>query len=147
MTLALLLDILLIGLLVATLGFCIRLNGRLQAVRGANQELRQLVTSFDTATEKARAGVAELKLASEAAGRDLKERIEKARALADELAIITESGNRLADRLEHGLTSRRTGARRQGAGAGDEDPAEEEGEPAPRMKAERDLLQALRRVK
>lgn len=147
MNLSFLLDLLLIGLLLATLGFCIRLNGRLQAVRGANQELRQLVSSFDNATEKARAGVVELRAASEAAARDLKDRVEKARALADELSIITESGNHLADRLERGLTSRRGADRRRDGATAEEEPAEDEGEPTPRLRAERDLLQALRRVK
>ena len=43
------------GLLIATLVYCIRLNKRLESIRGANDELRQLMTSFNAATEAARA--------------------------------------------------------------------------------------------
>lgn len=68
-------------LLAVTIGFAFVLNRRLQLLRQNQGELLRLATALNQATARAR-------------------------ALADELALITEAGNNLADKLEAGLTRR-----------------------------------------
>jgi hypothetical protein len=137
MMLNLAMDLLVAGLLVATIVYCFLLNRRLDGLRAGQAELRVLIAEFNKATDNARAGVAALKLAGEEAGRTLQEQTAKARALADELSFMNETGGRLADRLAGGIET----ARRQAPKAV---PAEAE---PPRSEAERELMQALRRVK
>lgn len=145
-------DLALMALLVATLVFCIRLNKRLESIRGAKDELKALMASFDGATDRARAAVVELRKASDETAGALKERIDRGRALADELSIITDAGDRLASRLEQGLTSRRDGDARPNFGSGSGmKPADRRdagaGSDHHRSEAEKDLIQTLRRVK
>ena len=137
MILNLAVDLLVAGLCVATIVYCFMLNRRLDSLRAGHAELRGLIAEFNKATEKARAGVADLKLAGEEAGRALQEQTAKARGLADELSFMNDAGGRLADRLAHGIEA----ARRQTS-----KPAPVDAEP-PRSEAERELMQALRRVK
>ena len=144
---ALLLDGLVAVLLVATLGYCFLLNRRLAALRSTQDELQNLIKDFDRATEAARAGVADLKAASEQAGAELQEHIGKGRALADELTFITDAGARLADRVASNSAGRKPAestrivAKRKPEARSDARGGEE-----PRSEAERELLNALRRV-
>lgn len=143
MSITLALDLLVAGLLVATIVYCWMLNRRLDSLRGAQEQLKTLIQDFNRATEQARSGVQELKQASQLAGEELRQQVDKARGLADELVFITDTGVRLAERLEKDLESgRRQGSRPDTVGAGGE--AVEGGS---RSEAERELLQALRRVK
>lgn len=91
------------ALLAATIWFAFSLNRRLGAMRAQQEELARLVLSLNQATARAQEGIYELKTVSQTSAETLKGEIIKARALADELAIITEAGNNLADRIETGL--------------------------------------------
>ena len=96
----LLIDIVVAGLLLATIAFAVVLNRRLAALRGARAEFEQLLRDFSAATERAERGIAELREAAEAAGETLGQRIESATGLADDLMFLVERGSGLADRLE-----------------------------------------------
>ncbi|MBT3534658.1 MAG: hypothetical protein HN478_12320, partial [Rhodospirillaceae bacterium] len=93
-------------LLLITVIYCLILNRRLTALRGNQDEMRQLLSQFTLATRQAEASVSELKEASDQIGVALGQRVTEARALADELTSITQSGNNLADRIERGLVGR-----------------------------------------
>ena len=134
------LEVLVAGLLVVTAGYCFVLNRRLQSLRGAQAEMRRLMDDFAAATEQASAGIAALKLASAEAGGLLQERVNQARALADELGVVTQSGMALSERLARHLAGGRPAAPRSREVAA-------EAEPQPRSEAERDLLAALRRAR
>lgn len=108
MIFGLVLDGLVALLMFATIVFCFRLNRRLASFRGVQTEMKGLVSSFVAATERAELGVARLRAAAEESGDTLQERLEGARAVADELAFLSESGARLAERLETGVTDRRS---------------------------------------
>ncbi|PHQ71276.1 MAG: hypothetical protein COB93_03535 [Sneathiella sp.] len=95
-----LLNILLVGLLLATIGYCALLNKRLSVLRGAHQELRDLSAAFDQSIVKSRLGVNELKLVAESAGREIKAEISQAKDLIEELQMINASSTRIADRLQ-----------------------------------------------
>jgi len=95
-----LLDLFLVGLLLATIGYCAILNKRLKSMRGAHQELRELSAAFDQAIVRSRLGVDELKVAAEGAGKNIKAEIGQAQELIEELQLINASSTRIADRLQ-----------------------------------------------
>lgn len=139
MSAALWLEALVAVLLIVTVVFCIRLNGRLTRLRDAQEQLKSLLDGFAAATQKAEASVAELRRTCGELGAELQGKIDAARRLSDELSVMTQSGNDLADRLERDIMKRRERAR----GLADEEPA---GGRAPqvRSESERELLEALR---
>jgi hypothetical protein len=107
MTTALLIDLLLAGLLVATIVYAVILNRRLGAFRQGKEELRALIVEFNAATERARVGMDELREASEGMGQSLHATLGEARALRDDLGFLVERGAVVADRLVHDVRARR----------------------------------------
>ena len=134
MSVEFLLETLVAALLVVTVGYCWQLNRRLVALRGAQGELGRLLQEFGRATHSAETAIAELKRASGETAQQLEERVRKARALCDELSVMTQAGNGLAERLERGSTSRR---------AAEDDGGRPRGM---RSESERELLAALRQA-
>lgn len=96
-------DAVLILLLAAVLWACWRVNARLGEIRNGQAELADLAMRLESLTGKARDALAELRTGSEAAESGLKGEIRRARALTDELTLITEAGDNLATRLERKL--------------------------------------------
>lgn len=86
--------------LIATIIYCAMLDRRLRAMRSGQDGLRDLVRDLNAATSQAVSAIENLKQASAATGEDLGERVRRARALADELALMLEAGDRIADRLD-----------------------------------------------
>lgn len=96
----LILDLLVAGLLVATLYYCFRLDRRLRTFRSGQDGLHAVVNRLDAATETARRTIEELKSIAGVAGEQLEKRARGAQALVDELKLIVESGENLAARLD-----------------------------------------------
>ncbi len=144
----LLLDGVVAVLLIATIVYCIVLYRQLSRVRNAQQEMHALIASFDHATSRAQAGIGELKRTNDEIVKSLQSEMSKGRILADELAILTESGNRLASRIEGGLTDRPANdvplrhTPRKPSFGGQEIAKEPDSEL--KSEAERELLEALR---
>ncbi|GAB4138200.1 MAG: hypothetical protein Tsb0016_03950 [Sphingomonadales bacterium] len=92
-------------LLVAMIVSAVRLSRRLDALRDGNGEMRALIESLNAATERAHAGISQLRTASQETHEKLQGETKKARALADELALMTSAGDDLANRLEARLTA------------------------------------------
>ncbi|GEQ96745.1 hypothetical protein JCM17844_03820 [Iodidimonas gelatinilytica] len=105
----LLMDGILIMLLGAVLFACIRVNGRLIDMRKGQNELAGLMGRLESSTKQAQDAVSHLRKESAEAIDDLSSASRKARALADELTLITEAGDNLANRLEKRLTSKHGG--------------------------------------
>lgn len=87
------------------------LNNRILEVRKGQTELAGLVQRLNIATQQAQSGVELLKKASKETKSDLEAEVTKARALADELALITQSGENIASRIEKGLSQTETGGK------------------------------------
>lgn len=121
MALETIIDLVLAILLLAAIGSSFLLHRRIDVFRKGQAELASLVEQLNQATNQAQASVAEMKTNGMAAEEHLKSEVARARALADELSLITEAGDNLADRLEKRLTG--TGA----ALAAPEGEGEEEG--------------------
>lgn len=128
------LEIVLVALLAATLVHAVRLERALGVLKRDRAALDELISGFNASTRQAEAGIARLRAAAEGAGQLLARQIEAASALKDDLAYLSERGERLADQLD---------ARVRAARPLQAEPAPAEGG-RPRSQAERDLLKALR---
>ena len=84
----------------ATIFFAARLSVHLKAFRDGRKNLERLIRDLGINVEKAEAAISGLRETARESGRDLQSLINEARFLSDELQIMSESGNRLAGRLE-----------------------------------------------
>ncbi|HTZ69911.1 MAG TPA: DUF6468 domain-containing protein [Acetobacteraceae bacterium] len=162
-----LLEAALVLLLGATLFHAVRLERALGVLKRDRAVLEELVAGFNDSTRQAEAGVERLRAATDGAGRQIARQIDQAQRLKDDLAFLSERGERLAERLESGVRSARmagdqaamapamsappayapaTNAAPPQAAAGFAAVAEAEvpGGQKLRSEAERDLLRALR---
>jgi hypothetical protein len=114
---------------------------RLGTIREGQSELRALVDSLNTAVVDAQRSVGNLRQAALEAEERLEARVKKATVIADELGMITEAGNNLADRIERGLTGARGGD--AGAGKGVEPGSETQAS----KKQQQEILAALREAR
>lgn len=94
-------------LLAVTIGYAFVLNRRLIKLRSEQEDLGRFISALNQATARAQEGIYELRATSQTTEDALKREIGAARALADELALIIESGGNLAAKIEHGLLPRR----------------------------------------
>ena len=108
MTTGTILDVVVILLLVPTIIFAVILNRRLAALRRSRDELSKVVSSFNEATMRAEAGIPKLKKATTEANHTLKERVDKAQTLRDDLAFMIERAEELASRLEGAVRAARS---------------------------------------
>lgn len=93
------LEIIVCLFLAATIAYCAVLDRKLRAMRAGQDGMRELVGELNAATQRAAGAIDGLKRASEESGEELAERIRRARGLADELSLMLESGNSIAERL------------------------------------------------
>ena len=111
MTFSLIVEIALTLLLAATLVYCVILERRLSAVRKNQDGFKETIGELNQAIAAAGASMRMLKSAASGAGEALDERLSRARSLSDELALLTNSGERIAQRIERGAVRRRSRAR------------------------------------
>ena len=93
-------EIALIALLAATLGYCIVLERRLAAVRKGQDALKGTIGQLNGAIVAAGSSLGHLKAAAAEAAITLDERLGLARKLVDELQVLTVSGERIAQRFD-----------------------------------------------
>lgn len=102
MALSLIVEIALSFLLVATLGYCALLERKLTALRKGQDGLKDIIADLNAAINSAGTSMRMLKSAAGGAAEALDERVGRARSLIDELSLLTASGDRIAQRIEHG---------------------------------------------
>lgn len=110
----LILESLVAVLLIVTIGYCFILNRRLGLLRGDQTELNEVVRVLNEAADRARNSVEHLRRSSVSIAEELSDKITAGRALSDELGVIVESGNSLADRLADASSASRSAARKPG---------------------------------
>lgn len=146
MTTQTILDLVVILLLVPTIVYAVILNRKLGALRRSRDELARVVASFNDATLRAEAGIPKLKKATTEANQTLKDRVDKAQTLRDDLAFMVQRAEELALRLEAGVRAARHDAAAVAAPmAGTAPPAAPRGlaaEPPPRTLAAATLAAA-----
>ena len=111
MTFSLIVEIALTFLLAATLVYCAILERRLSALRRNQDGFKETIGELNQAIAAAGASMRMLKMAASGAGEALDERLSRARNLSDELALLTSSGERIAQRIERGAVTPQQGAR------------------------------------
>lgn len=108
---SLILDIVIVGLLATTIGYCWLLNKRIKVLQDSKSELAQLLKYFDESTEKASESIIALQTASKKIGENIQHRVDKANYLLEDLAFMIEKGNKLADQMEAGFAVSRARAK------------------------------------
>lgn len=106
--LELIINIIIIALLIPTIVYAYRLNGNLKALRQNQKSLAQLVNALNEATFKAENSIPKLKSVTEHSSEGLKEVVDSAKELKDDLLFINERADNLADRLETVISAGRT---------------------------------------
>lgn len=114
---SLIMDIVLAGLLVATIVYCYRLNKMVAVIRDGREELEKLIGQFVTSTERAEESIAELKKTSTKIADKLQVKIEKAEFIADDLAFMIERGGKLSTQLGNAISGDSEGEKAQVATA------------------------------
>jgi len=136
------LEIVLMALLAATLFHAVRLERALGVLKRDRAALQELITGFNASTRQAELGIERLRGTAEGAGQQIVRQIDAAVSLKDDLAVLIERGDRLADRMDVLIRAARPlAAEPQRLTVVAEQDA---GEPRVRSQAERDLLKALR---
>ena len=150
----LIINLLVIILLIPTLIYAYRLNKNLSILRQNQSSLAKLVQSLNEATIKAENSIPKLKTATQSTSGELKEVVDSAKTLRDDLMFINERADNLADRLENVIHNSRSLPENQIAPASDkENKKAKKSENSPldisvsRSEAELELLKALRSIK
>ena len=95
----LILDTLVIILLMATIVYAAILSRRLSQLRRHRKDLDSAIRSLAEAAARADNGVKGLKKTAEETGARLQSQIDRANALRDELALLLDAGDTMAERL------------------------------------------------
>ena len=101
------LEVIVCVFLAATIGYCAVIDRRLRAMRDGQDGLRDLVSDLSGATQQAMNAIAHLRQASDATGKALSDEVKRGQALADELSLMVQAGNDIANRLG-GIETRRS---------------------------------------
>ncbi len=141
--LELIINLVIILLLVPTIIYAYRLNASLKTLRENQNSLAQLVNALNEATFKAENSIPKLKSVTEHSSEGLKEVVDSAKELKDDLLFINERADNLADRLENVISTSRSALKTDSAApaAVRNDTSES------RSEAEEELLKALRSIK
>lgn len=87
------------GLLLLAVIMCWRVDRRLNALKTGQDGVRESVVQLNDATDRARAALAALERATRENGDILERRVQDARALSDELRLMTGKADRTADTM------------------------------------------------
>jgi len=104
-TLSLFLDVLILLGLVATIYFALKLSRSLRNFRKQRKQFESMMRELSDNIDKAHASLMMMRGGAGSFEADIGESLGEARALLDELKMMNQSGNNLADRLEQ-LASR-----------------------------------------
>jgi hypothetical protein len=107
---SIIIDVVMVGLLAATIAYAIILNRQIIALRESRGEMAELIQGLNDAMARAETGVRTLKKAAGDTGEDLQRTVNKAQTLRDELEFMIEAADALANRL--GNVGDRDGGRR-----------------------------------
>lgn len=162
MPFALVLDMLIAVLLIATIVYAFMLNRRLAELRKDQSELEALANQFNDATIRAEESIHKLTGSADEMKRDVQDTLKKAEALRDDLNFLIDRAGVSADKLEESVRNNRpeppsyAGKKVKDTVAPPEPkPTKQESAPKqsleeefkPKSDAERELLKALESVR
>src|SRR5690242_4801452 len=94
------LELALVALLATTLFHAVRLERALGILKRDRVQLQELIAGFNDSTRQAERGIERLRAATDGAGIQIARKVEAAETLKDDLGLLIERGNRLADRRD-----------------------------------------------
>lgn len=98
--LSLLINALMAGLLLATMVYCRKLNGRIKVLQDSRSELARIIREFDESTQRATQSIAEIHSATARLSENIQHKIDKANFLADDLEYMIEKGTKLSGKQD-----------------------------------------------
>ncbi len=140
-------DILILAALGVTIFYCLRLSRQLNQMRADRKAFEALIQGLNLASARAEASIHSFKEVAVGNGDILQDKINKARAMAEELEIMIQAGDSLADRLQNlAEQSGRAAAEKSRKASADTSPPSETKSPEaqPRTRAEKELLEAVK---
>ncbi len=146
-SLELLINLAIIALLIPMIIYAYRLNKNLEILRQNQNSLAKLVEALNEATFKAENSIPKLKSATEHSSENLKEVVDSAKELKDDLLFINERADSLAERLEQVISDGRQFKKTDSSPQKKQIPQEEPINEDERSEAEMELLKALRSIK
>lgn len=120
-----------------TIFHCLRLSRQFNEMQANRKAFEALIQSLNVASSRAEAVIRSLKEAAMDSGDALQEKMGRARALSEEMEIIIQAGDNLANRLQAVAEKGRRATTMP-------DEAPQADEQQPRTRAEKDLLEALK---
>ena len=96
----LLLNILILAALGVTIFYCLRLSRQFNQMRADRKAFETLIQSLNFASARAEASIQAFRETAVGNGDILQDKINKSRAMSDELEIMIQAGDSLADRLQ-----------------------------------------------
>ena len=139
-------DVVLLILLCVTLFFAIRLSRQFADIRRDQDKLSELVMNLNTASERAEKAVKSMRKNALETSEKLQGDIIKAQGLSDELDIMIEAGNSLAERLQKIAEKSRKAAQgndtKKPKAANKKSSSKKKKDP--RSRAEKELIEALK---
>ena len=102
-SLELLINLVIIALLLPTIAFAYKLNKNLEILRKNQSSLGKLVSALNEATYKAENSIPKLKSVTEHSSENLREVVDSAKELKDDLLFINERADNLANKLENAI--------------------------------------------
>ena len=100
MPLSLIMDILIIVLLAATIFYAVKLSRHLEVFRSNRSDMERLIRDLSMQITRAQEGISTLDDVAKESSKELRKLVDRAVGLSDELQIINESSDKLAERLE-----------------------------------------------
>ncbi|WP_135079394.1 DUF6468 domain-containing protein [Terasakiella sp. SH-1] len=107
MPFALILDMLIAVLLIATIAYAVMLNRRLSDLRKDQSELEKLANQFEDATLRAEESIHKLTGSADQMKRDVQDTLRKAESLRDDLNFLIDRAGSSADKLEETVRNKR----------------------------------------
>ena len=141
MSLGIIMDVTVLVALAVTLFIGIRLSRQFARIRADQERMGQLVNNLNAASQRAENAVQSMKKTAIETGETLQGRIGQGQALSDELDIMIEAADNLAERLQTIASSTRKAV---GEPAADKTGNKQKQSKGPRSRAERELVEALK---
>lgn len=95
MILSVLVDSIMVGLLLATILYCMRLNRRIKELQDGKSELARIIREFDESTTRATQNINEIHAATNRISENIQIKIDKANYLANDLDMLIERSNKV----------------------------------------------------
>jgi hypothetical protein len=98
--LSMLMNMLMAGLLLATIIYCLKLNARIRVLQDSKSELARIIREFDASTQRATQNINEIHAAASRISENMQHKIDKANYLADDLDALIERGNKMTGKVD-----------------------------------------------